>query len=159
MAVTHLDARPRPRWPARSSLDLASAYVSYDPPADELIVYFGGKPVPKYVSPIDSPGDDFAAVMVGVHGDESSTGEVVGVHVMPLLVGAVQTHPTWAVLAWASLTGFRWEEAMMRQAVAAFVAEVADLFDRYWTPAPPWEEQVANLRRAKPENGAGDESR
>lgn len=159
MAVTSPVDLVRPRWPAPDAIDLGRVYVSYDPPSDEFLVYFGGKPVPSYSDSIDSPGNDYAAVMVDLQPDESSSGEVVGIQVIPLLVGAVQEHPDWAILAWGSLTDFRYEEAMLRQAVGAFIAEVADLFARYWTPAPPWEEQLANLRRAKPENGAGDEPR
>jgi len=32
--------------------------------------------------------------------------------------------------------------------VASFVAEVRALFERYWTPAPPIEEQIASAHRA-----------
>ena len=99
MAVTRSETLLGPRWPALDAIDPARADVSYDALADELVVYFGGRPISNYVSPIDSPGNDFAAVMVGVNEDESDVGEVVGVHVMPLLVGAVQDHPSWATLA------------------------------------------------------------
>ena len=99
MAVTLTDAEPRPRWPRPGVIDPARCYVSYHPPADELVVSFGGTPVPKYVNPIEAPEADDLGIMVGMNDDESSTGEVVGLLVMPLLVGAVRRHPGWAAIA------------------------------------------------------------
>lgn len=157
MAVSTPPALSAPRWPD-DRIDPARVDVDYDPPSDELTLYFGGKPVPSVVDPIDSPGRDYVAVMIGLNDDESSPNEIVGIQVMPLLVGAVQQHPDWAVLAWGSLTGFRWEEEMMRAAVAAFIAEVADLFARHWTPPSPIEEQMARLGRTERTNGGGDAS-
>lgn len=75
------------------------------------------------------------------------------------MVGAVQEHPERAVLGWGALTGFRDEEEMLQEAVGRFIAEVADLFERYRTPAPPWRVQIANLRRAAPETRTEDGSR
>ena len=43
---------------------------------------------------------------------------------------------------------------MLRSAVAEFVSEVAELFERYWTPPPPIEEQLARLARADDGKGA-----
>lgn len=149
------NALSAPRWPV-DRIDPGLVSIDYDPASDGLTLYFGGKPISSTVDPISSPGNDYAAVMIGLNDDESSTEHVVGIQVMPLLVGAVQRHPDWAVLAWGALTGFRWEEEMMRAAVGAFIAEVAELFDRYWTPAPPWEEQVADLPRAA--RPGGDQS-
>ena len=100
--------------------------------------------------PIDSPSIESAAIVVN---DE--TGDVVGIQVIPLLVGAVQDRPAWAVLAWGALIGFRYEEETLRGAIAAFISEVAELFERYWTP-PPIEEQLVRLARAeRGDGGAG----
>jgi len=159
MAVTAAEALPRPAWPVPDTLDTAPMYVHYDPLADELLVYFGGRPVPKYVSPIGAPAGDYAAVLVGMDENDDPSAEIVGLHVMPLLVGAVQKHPKWAILAWGALTDFRYEEEMLRSALADFVAEVRDIFDRYWTPPPPIEEQLARLPRPGSAEGGDEASR
>ena len=146
----------RPRWPA-SPIDPAGVDLDYDPPADELTLFFGGKPVPSYCDPFHVDGYEDVAIMVDLGPDDSSSGEIVGIQVIPLLVGAVQKHPEWAILAWGSLTGFTWEEEMLRAAIADFIAEVADLFERYWTPPPPIEEQVAHLARSGQQDEPGGE--
>lgn len=134
----------RPRWPVES-LDAARFDVHYDLTADELTLYFGGRPVPAYSSFIDAPDGTDVAVFVGLGPDGRSTEEVVGIHVYPLLVGAVQWRPEWARLAWGALAREEGEEGdegeeMLHEALPGFVADVADLFARYWKPAPPIDE-------------------
>ena len=120
MAVTVTSAESRPRWPRPGGIDPARCSVSYDPPADELVVYFGGTLVPKYVNPIDAPEADDLGLMVGMNEDESSTGEVIGLHDDPAYL----------------------------EALADFLAEAEELFDRYRTPPPPMDEQLARLPQA-----------
>ena len=152
MAVNVERARQvRPRWPS-DAVDPAQVHLNYDPPADELTLYFAGRPRGGVCDPINEPGGGDVAIIV----DEEAN-EIVGIQVIPFLVGAVQKHPKWAVLAWGSLTGFTWEEEMLRAAIADFIAEVADLFERYWTPPPPIEEQVAHLARAGQRDEPGGE--
>ncbi len=141
----------RPRWPS-DPIDPARVDFDYDPPADEVILYFAGRPHGGVCDPINEPGGGDIAIIV----DEESN-EIVGIQVIPFLVGAVQKHPQWAILAWGALTDFRYEEEMLRAALGAFVAEVRELFDRHWTPPPPIEEQLARLTRAgSDEGGQGD---
>lgn len=153
MAVKGEDAtQRRPTWPS-APIDPRHVDLSYYPPADELMLYFPGRRHGGVCDPINEPGGGDVAIVV-----DDDTNEIVGIQVIPLLVGAVQQHPRWAILAWGSLTEFRYEDHTFRSEVAAFVAEVADLFARYWTPAPPWEEQLANLpRAARPAGDHGDE--
>ena len=126
-AAPDLSADPRPRWPA-GPIDPTAIDLDYDPPADELTLYFGGKPVPAFGDPLDAPGTG-VALLVGMNEDETSTGEVVGIQVMPLLVGAVKAHPGWATLAWGALAGYGDDETL-REAVAAFLVDVERLFAR-----------------------------
>ncbi len=119
MAVTvHVD--PTPRW--QDVVDPTVAYVRYDRVADELVVYFGGAPVPKYSDPIDAPGSDDVMVMVGMNADRTSTGEVVGIHIYPFRAGALVDHPEWRALT---------EPNPPAEAVADFVADVAALYARH----------------------------
>lgn len=157
MAVTVPGAVARPEWPGPGVIDPSQIDVHFDPLADEFLVYFAGKPVPSFSDPFHVDGFEDVAILIDLQSDDSSTNEVVGIQVMPLLVGAVQKHPEWAVLAWGALTGFRYEEEMLRTALAAFVAEVRDLFERHWTPPPPIEEQLARLPRSERNaGGQGD---
>ncbi len=119
---------PRPRWPTEP-IDVARVDFQYNPPADELTLFFDGRPLPSYCDPIDAPEGD-VAIMVGMNEDESSTGEIVGVQVLPLLVGAVNSYPGWATLARGSLAGYE-EDETVRAAVAAFLVDVAALYERY----------------------------
>lgn len=133
MAVTQSTARsvpeewyhrrpgePTPRWPAALP-DPAAARVSYDEPADELTIFFGGKPVPAVSDPLDAPeGDAYLLV-------EEGTGAVVGLHVIPLVAGAVPAFPAWRRLA---------EPDPPPAAVAAFIADVAALAARWGADGP-----------------------
>jgi hypothetical protein len=144
MVITDADIQHRPRWPS-GAIDAARCRVLFGLPADELVVRFPDLPEVGYSDPIDAPDGSDTAVLV-----DDDTGAVVGIHVYPLLAGAAKAHPSWRSLA---------EPNPSPEVVAAFVAEVADLFDRYWTPAPPWEEQLANLRPvARPGDRRGAES-
>ncbi|MGH2617236.1 MAG: hypothetical protein ACRDJC_18540 [Thermomicrobiales bacterium] len=135
-----------PKWPAES-VDPHIARVSYDVVADEFLVYFGGKPVPKVSDPLNAPGFRNVAIMIGLGPDDEETGKIVGVHVIPMLLGAVQDKPAWAVLTWAAMAGDYGIELLLER-LPGFLDEVHGAFDRYWTPAPPIEEQLARLRTA-----------
>jgi len=106
-----------PTWP-RQPVDPDRCYVSYHPPADELVVFFGGKPVPSYSAPIPAFGEH-VAVMVDLAPDwASSTGEIVGIQGIPFVGGALPDHPEWS-----SLVGT--DEEARRAALARFLADVA----------------------------------
>jgi hypothetical protein len=135
-----------PRWP--TVIDPTTAYVYYHIPADELLVYFGGKPVPKVSDPLDAPGYDDVAIMLGVGADDEETGEIVGVQVIPMLLGAVQEQPAWAVLAWAAMAGDFGTE-LLKERLPGFLTEVHQAFSQYWTPAPSVAEQMAGLTRVE----------
>ncbi len=115
------DTLPRPRWPARP-FDPARAFLCFDRYADDLVVYFADRAIPSYSDPIDVPEGDDVAVLVRLEDDWASTGEIVGVHIYPFLVGVARAHPAWRVLA---------EPNPPPEAVASFVAEVGALFARY----------------------------
>ncbi len=136
-----------PRWPAES-VDPTLAYIDYNVPADEFLVYFGGKPVPAVSDPLDAPGFEDVAIMLGLDADHEETGEIVGVQVIPMLLGAVQDQPAWAALAWAAMAGDFGTE-LLKERLPGFLADVNDAFDRYWTPPPPMEEQLASLTRTR----------
>lgn len=151
MAVT--EAKPKapatdaPHWPA--SVDSRLAWIDYHVPADEFLVYFGGMPVPAVSSSLDdAPGFEDTAIMIGLGDNHRETGEIVGVQVIPMLVGAVQDQPEWAVLAWAAMAG-DFGDQLLRERLPAFLDAVHDAFDRYWTPPPPMEEQMAAIERAR----------
>lgn len=142
MAVTpDVLAVPRPRWPS-AALDPASMRVRYGAYADELVVSFDDRPVASFSDPIDAPEGSDTAILVGMDADGRSTDEVVGIHVFPLLEGPAKHRPAWRRLA---------EPDPPTELVARFVAEVRDLFERYWTPPPPPEERLAGQRLAQPE--------
>lgn len=82
------DTQNPPRWPA-TPVDLGIAWVDYDVRADELLIYFGGKPVPAISDPLDAPGIRSVSIMLGVGADDEATDEIVGVQVIPMLLGAV----------------------------------------------------------------------
>jgi hypothetical protein len=151
MAISDPTVDVRPRWPDGLP-DPLRVHVSYYPPADEFLVYFAERPVPSYSDALNGPGYDDVAVMVGMHPDESSTGEVVGIQVIPLLLGAVRDRPEWATLAWAVMADDLGRETL-REELPKFFAEVEEAFVRYWRPAPPIEEQLARLPRAEAGNG------
>jgi hypothetical protein len=92
VAVKHPNTTRAPRWPDEP-VDPENAWVNYFVPADEFLVYFGGKPVPTISSPLNALGFRGAAVMLGVGADDKSTDEIVGVQVIPMLLGAVQEQP------------------------------------------------------------------
>lgn len=93
--------------------------------------------------------------MIGLDADHEQTGEIVGIQVIPMLVGAVQDQPSWAILAWAAMAGDFGDE-LLRERLPAFLDAVHDAFDRYWTPPPPMEEQMAAIERARQEREAAD---
>lgn len=146
MAVStpSLDVVSRPHWPVEP-FDPARAYLHYGAVADELVLYFTDEPVRSFSDLIDAPEGDDTAVLVGLTADDEETNDVIGIHVYPLLAGAAEARPAWRALA---------EPAPPAEVVARFVAEVKELFDRFWTPAPPIEEQLAR-RRAEPLAGGG----
>jgi hypothetical protein len=144
--MSHTDNHGVPHWPA--AIDPATAHVDYDVPADEFLVYFGGKPVPAVSDPLDAPGFEDVAIMLGVGADDESTDDIVGVQVIPMLLGAVQEQPAWAVLAWAAMAG-DFDTELLQERLPGFLAEVHQAFNQFWTPPPSLEEQMADLVRAK----------
>ena len=143
MAVNSGDVQARPSWPD-DPIDPSRACLFYSALADELVLYFGGRPVPSYVDWIDAPGFPDAAVLIGEDENGEDTGEVVGVQIDCLVARASTARPAWRVLS---------EPSPPHEAVAGLVAEVADLFQRYWAPPPPIKEELASLARANREAG------
>ena len=86
--------------------------------------------------------------MLGVGADDEETDEIVGVQVIPMLLGAVQEQPAWAILAWAVMAGDFGTE-LLKERLPDFLTEVNVAFSRYWTPPPSLEEQMAGIARAK----------
>jgi hypothetical protein len=146
MAMSNPATAAAPRWPTES-IDPEVAWVDYDVRADEFLVYFGGKPVPAVSDPLDGPGFEDVAIMVGLGPDDEETGEIVGVQVIPMMLGAVPEHPHWAVLTWAAMAGDYGAE-LLRERLPAFLDEIAEAYKRYWRPAPPIEEQLARIAEA-----------
>ncbi|HYO30987.1 MAG TPA: hypothetical protein VER37_10465, partial [Thermomicrobiales bacterium] len=116
------------RWPTDAFGD--RVWFDVDGVADDLLLYVGDRPVRAASDPIDSPTESDTAVLVGLGPDGVDTGGVVGIHVHPLLAGAARHRLHWRRLA---------EPHPPAELVAAFVAEVRELFERYWTPAPTME--------------------
>ena len=135
-----------PNWP--ETVDSGIAWIDYSIDADEFLVYFGGQPVSAISDPLDAPGFRDTAIMIGLDDDHRETGEIVGVQVIPMLFGAVQDQPEWAILAWAAMAGDFGDE-LLRERLPAFLDAVHDAFDRYWTPPPPMDEQMAAIERAR----------
>jgi len=139
MAVTPVASRPR--WPV-GEIDPDRCRVLFGLPADELVVRFPDAPGGGISSPIEARDEDSVAILV-----DASSGEVVGIHVYPLLAGAAKHRPAWRRLA---------EPDPPAELVGRFVAEVRDLFERYWRPASPVAEQLADRRRTdEPAAGTG----
>jgi hypothetical protein len=134
-----------PHWPAEP-IDPEIAWVAYDVRADEFLVYFGGTAVPAISDPLNAPGFPHVAVMFGVGPDNEETDEIVGVQVIPMMLGTIQERPEWAMLVWAAMAGDFGTE-LMKERLPGFLEEVARAFHEYWTPAPPIEEQLAEIRR------------
>jgi hypothetical protein len=94
--------------------------------------------------PLDGPGFDDVAIMVGLDEDHESTDEIVGIQVIPMLLGAVSDQSHWAALAWAAMAGDFGTE-LLKERLPTFLDEVATAFREHWTPAPPIEEQLASM--------------
>ena len=156
MALKHRNTIQAPNWPTEP-IDPERVWVDYEALADEFLVYFGGTPVPAISSPLNGSGYHDVAVMFGLGPNRESTGEIVGVQVIPMLVGAVQDQPEWAILAWAAMAG-NFGEELLRERLPAFLDAVHDAFDRYWMPPPPMEEQMAAIERARQERAAASEA-
>ena len=135
-----------PRWPA-DRVDPRVAWVDYDVPADEFLVYFGGKPVLATSDPLNAPGFEDVAIMFALGADSEATVDIVGIQVIPMLLGAVQDQPGWAVLAWAAMAGDFGTE-LLNERLPGFLDQVRQAFEQYWTPPPPMEEQMASIARA-----------
>ena len=86
--------------------------------------------------------------MLGVGADDEETGEIVGVQVIPMLLGAVQEQPAWAILAWAAMSG-EFGTELVKERLPGVLAEVHQAFSQYWTPPPSIEEQMADLARVE----------
>lgn len=118
---TEMRPLPSPFWPD-APFDPARARVSYDAPADELLVYFDRGRRPGGVC--DPVGLAEGTIAVVYDGD---TGEIVGVQGIPFLLGAVRHRPDWAALVWGKMAG-GFGEQTLNEALPDFVAEVADAF-------------------------------
>jgi hypothetical protein len=122
----------KPVWPAHP-IDPGTARVIYYVPADEFLVYFDGESVPKISDSLDAPGLEDVAIMIASGPEGELTDQIVGVQVIPMLLGAVQEQPHWAVLAWAAMAGDYGTE-LLRERLPAFLDEVAAAFDTHWSP-------------------------
>lgn len=112
-----------PVWP-RQPVDPDRCYVSYHPPADELVVFFDGKPVPPYSDPSSAFGEH-VAVMVDLAPDwASSIGAIVGIHGIPFVGGALPDYP-----AWRPLVGT--DQEARRAALPRFLHDVAAVVAHY----------------------------
>jgi hypothetical protein len=136
-----------PRWPTEPTAP-ELAWVDYDVLADEFLVYFGGSPVPSISSPLNVPGFRGVAIMLGTGKDDEATDKIVGVQVIPMLLGAVQDQPSWAVLTWAAMAGDFGTE-LLKERLPGFLAQVRQAFAQHWRPPPSMEEQLAALARTK----------
>ena len=117
---------PAPWWPSEP-IDPTRVVAAYDPPADELTVYFSDRVRGGVCDPIaEAEGGDVAVIY------DEATGEIVGIQGFPFLVGAVAARSRWTRLAWALIAGEYGTEEL-RAELSAFVTEVRDLFDRYGT--------------------------
>jgi hypothetical protein len=152
VAVSEPGTVRAPRWP-NEPVDPGLAWVDYDVLADEFLVYFGGEPVPAVSDPLDGPGFADVAVMVGLGPDDETTDEVVGVQVIPMLLGAVRDQPEWAALAWAAMAGDA-GAGLLKERLPGFLAAVAEAFGRSWTPPPAIDEQMARLARSDREGAS-----
>lgn len=123
MALTQDRLAIRPIWPP-AAIDASGVDLDYYPPADELTVFFGGRPVPATSDFLEVEGFRDVAVLV-----DDDTREVVGLHVMPLLMGAVRDHPEWAALAWGALANELGEESL-RAALPPFIETVRRVFEQ-----------------------------
>lgn len=135
-----------PPWPTEA-IDTGVAWVDYAVVPDEFLVYFGGQPVPAVSSSLDAPGFEDVAVMFALGAGDETTDEIVGVHVIPMMVGALREQPQWAKLVWAAMAGDYGIE-MLRERLPLFLDDVAEAYRKYWKPAPPIEEQLAEIARA-----------
>ena len=93
--------------------------------------------------------NSYVAEIAHVELDEE-TGEIVGIHVIPMMLGAIPNQPDWSVLVWAVMAGDYGTE-LLRERLPLFIDEVAEAFRLYWKPAPPIEEQLAALQRGSRE--------
>lgn len=127
---------PSPYWPP-TALDLDRIKASYDVLADELLVYFDrDRPSGGVCDPIELAEGRIAVVY------DWDTGEIIGIQGIPFLLGAVRYRPTWAELAWGVLAGKSGEQTL-RQALPAFVEEVANSFRRYGLAGIPLDDFAA----------------
>jgi hypothetical protein len=112
-----------PTWPERLP-NTAEMRVLYGATADELVVRFSATPHQGMVIvvPVTTPDRDYASLLVA---DDS--GDVIGVHVMPLVAYATRKHPDWIRLAYPEP-----EPA----AVERVVADIRSLFARYGVDDP-----------------------
>jgi hypothetical protein len=148
--MSHSETLHAPRWPTEP-IDPETVRVSYDVRADEFLVHFRGKSVPAVSDPFDAPGFPHVAVMFGIGPDDEDTDEIVGVHVIPMMLGTIQQRPDWAVLVWAAMAG-EYGTELLKERLPIFLDEVREAFEKYWKPAPPIEEQLAALERRRDEN-------
>lgn len=111
-----------PVWPDRLP-DPARMSILYGAYADELVVRFDDKRyLDVIVVPITTPQRDYAGLMVA-----ADSGDVIGVHVYPLVAMAVERHPAWQAAT---------EPAAPPHVASRIVADIKRLFDRYGIDDP-----------------------
>lgn len=136
MAVSTLDTGPLPWWPDTAP-DPTRVDIDYDPPSDELTIFFGGEPVPAICDPVEALGGDIAVMYDG------TTGEVVGVQVIPLLLGAINDRPAWGAIAWAAMAG-EFGTELLRERLPGLLAEVAAALVQEVAPQPSGDAPLAS---------------
>lgn len=104
--------------------------------------------------PLDAPGFPHVAIMLGVGPDDEETDEIVGVQVIPMMLGTIQEQPEWALLVWAAMAS-KYGTELLKERLPIFLDEVREAFEKYWQPVPPIEEQLAALERRRDEQRSG----
>lgn len=108
-------------WWDEETVSLAEPPARYGAFADELVVRFlAWSSTPVETVPLAVPDQEYTGVIA-----ESETGRVVGIQIDAREIAGVRDHPHWSALL---------RPDPPREAVAALVAEVHALFDRFGVP-------------------------
>ncbi len=109
-----------PHWGIDAGV-LADPPARYEAFADELVARFlDWSATPVVTVPLAVPERDYIDVIA-----ELATGRIVGIQIDALAMAGVKDYPHWAALL---------HPLPPREAVAALVADVRALFDRYGVP-------------------------
>lgn len=121
MAMTQAPASNDAPWWPKGRTPLAVPPAKYGAYADELVVRFHDwSATPVATSFLNDPRHDYVGII-----EKLDTGRIVGIQIDALEAAGVKDHPHWAALL---------QPIPSREAVAALVAEVRALFDRYGVP-------------------------